>query len=93
MGCCLFALVLAGAPRIALLLWWFFEPGRVLSPFGSFLWPLLGLILLPWLTLAYVWVAPGGVVGLDWLILLVGLLLDVGTGGGGYRARSRRLAS
>jgi hypothetical protein len=93
MGCCLFALVLAGAPRIALLLWWFFDPSRVVSPFGTLVLPLLGLIFLPWLTLAYIWVAPGGIVEIDWIILLIGLLLDLGTHGGGFRARSRRLVA
>ncbi|MGV8084117.1 MAG: hypothetical protein AB2L09_10870 [Coriobacteriia bacterium] len=93
MGCCLFALVLAGAPRVALILWWFFDSARVVSPFTTWLWPLLGLILLPWLTLAYVWVAPGGIVGFDWVILAVGLLLDIGTHGGEYRARESRLTA
>lgn len=92
MGCCLFALVVAGAPRLALLLWWFFDPGRIVTPFGTLLWPVLGLIFLPWLTLAYVWVAPGGIAGIDWVILVIGVLLDLSTHGGGYQARSRRHA-
>lgn len=29
MGCCLFALVLAGAPRLAFLFWWLFDSTRI----------------------------------------------------------------
>lgn len=101
MGCCLGALLLAGAPRLALVLWWFWDPVRVTSPFAGWSsigglgipawgWVFVGLLLLPWLTIAFVFVAPGGIAGLDWLILLVALLLDLGAHGGGGRAYSRR---
>ncbi|MBI5230668.1 MAG: hypothetical protein HY876_00700 [Coriobacteriales bacterium] len=91
MGCCLIALALAGAPRIAFVLWWIVQPARIQLAFGgNWLWPVFGVLLLPWLSLAYVTVAPGGVNGLDWLLLAVALVLDIGAWGSGGRARSRR---
>src|SRR5574340_1028891 len=102
MGCCLGALLLAGAPRLALALWWFLDPARVVGTFGGWattvgnftapgwVWPLAGLLLLPWTTVAYVFVAPGGVPGLEWLIPALGLLLDLGPHGGGGQAYRRR---
>jgi len=91
MGCCLFALVLAGAPRIALALWWLFEPGRFDSAFESgIIMPLLGLIFLPWVTLAWVFVSPGGVGGFDWIILALAVVIDLSSWGGGEYSRRRR---
>jgi hypothetical protein len=87
MGCCLLAAVLAGAPRIAFLLWWFFDPARIQATFTSWIVPVIGFIFLPWTMLAYVLVAPGGVSGFEWAILLLGLLFDVGTHGGSARSR------
>lgn len=104
MGCCLGALLLAGAPRLALLVWWFADPNRILNTFATWsarvgtpgvpewVWPLAGFVLLPWTTIAYIFVAPGGVTGLEWVILVIGLLFDFGAHGGGGRAYSRRRA-
>lgn len=102
MGCCLGILLLAGAPRVALLLWWLVDPLRFQAVFGGWstvlgsitfpvwIWPLLGFLLLPWTTVAYVFVAPGGIGMLEWLILVLALLLDLSTHGGGGRYYSRR---
>jgi hypothetical protein len=89
MGCCLFASVLAGAPRLAFLLWWLFQPVRINATFSSFIWPLLGVILLPWTTLMYVLVFPGGIVGFDWVWLGLAFAIDIGTYGGGARSRTQ----
>lgn len=106
MGCCLGVLLLGGAPRIALLLWWFTDPARVdgvfrhwSTTFGTitaplWIWPLVGLLLLPWTTVAYVFVSPGGISTLEWVVLAIALLLDLSTHGGSGRAyRQRRSAS
>jgi len=90
MGCCLFALVLAGAPRIAFLMWWLFQPDRISSTFDTFVWPVLGLVFMPWTTLAYVFVTPGGLGVLDWVILAIAVVIDLGSYGGGEYSRRRR---
>ena len=58
---CLFFLLLLFGPRLVDVLWWLFDPLRWHAVFGTFLVPLLGVIFLPWTTLVYVLVAPGGV--------------------------------
>jgi hypothetical protein len=50
---------------------------------------LLGAIFVPWTTLAYLIVFQGGVVGLDWVWLGAGLVLDLASHSGGYRNRDR----
>lgn len=90
MGCCLFASLLAGAPRLAFLLWWFIDPTRINAAFSTFIWPLLGLIFLPWTTIVYVAVFPGGVAGFDWLWIGLAVLADIATYTGGGVANSRR---
>ena len=74
-------------PRIALAVWWIFGD-KVGAAFSSFIWPLLGLIFLPWTTLFYVivWSAIGGVSGAEWLFVALGLLLDICT----YTAKSAK---
>ena len=51
----------------------------------------LGLIFLPWATLMYVAVAPGGVNGFwEWLFLILAIVIDVGSyAGGGIGNRNR----
>ena len=85
--CCLALLTLGLGPRIALLAWWIFGD-KVDAAFDTWVWPLLGLLLLPWTTLFYViaWSAPGGVEGAEWLIVAIGVALDVMT----YSARSAK---
>ena len=91
MCCFLTTLVLIG-PRAAIVLWWIAQPLRWQTTFTSFMWPLLGLIFLPWVTLMYVLVAPGGVVGFDWLWLVLALMVDLGSYGGGAYSRRGRVA-
>jgi hypothetical protein len=58
--------------------------------FSSFIWPLLGLIFLPWTTLIYVMVAPGGLYWFDWIWLALALFFDLASyGGGAYGNRNR----
>jgi hypothetical protein len=89
MGCCLFASVLAGAPRLAFLIYWLVYPTRVTAAFSAFIWPLLGVIFLPWLTLTYVLVLPGGIAWFDWFFLAFALILDIGAYGGGAYSRRK----
>jgi hypothetical protein len=90
MGCaCLFALLTAIAPRIALILMWLFTP-LVESAFGSqIILPLLGLIFLPLTTVIFVLVSPGGLMAFEWLLLIFAFLVDLGSYGGGIFGRRR----
>ena len=87
--CCLVTILVFLGPRAGILVWWLFDMSRWESAFDTFLWPLLGAIFLPWTLLAYVLVFPGGVEGLDWLWILLGILLDVLFYAGGGFGRSR----
>ena len=58
--CCLVLLATGLGPRIALLAWWIFGD-KVDVAFDTWIWPFLGLLVLPWTTLFYViaWSAIG----------------------------------
>ena len=76
---CCFLILLSGlGPRIALAAWWIFGD-KVDLGFDSFIWPLLGLLFLPWTTIMYViaWSAIGGVSGAEWLLVGLGVVLDI----------------
>ena len=76
--CCLFLLATGLGPRIALLAWWIFGD-KVELAFDTWVWPLLGLIFLPWTTLGYllVWSPIVGVDGGEWIVVGLGFLGDV----------------
>jgi hypothetical protein len=83
--CCLALVAGFLGPRFALLLWWIFGD-RVDAAFDSWVWPLLGLLFLPWTTLAYVlvWSPVVDVQGAEWIVVALGFVLDVAT----YSARA-----
>lgn len=86
MGCVvlLFAMI---SPRLALALIWLFGV-RMERAFDDWWLPVLGFVFLPWTTLAYVMAyAPvRGVEDIGWLVVALGLLLDIGS----YRRASER---
>jgi hypothetical protein len=87
---CLFFLLLLFGPRLVGVLWWLFEPLRWDATFGTVLLPILGLVFLPWTTLMYVLVAPGGMGGFDIVWLALAALADVASyAGGGVYGRRR----
>ena len=90
---CLFSLLVAGAPRLALILLWIFRPERIESAFDGLIVPLLGWVFVPIVTFVYVLIAPQGIQGLDWLWLGLALLADVGVWAAGGYLNRRRLAS
>ncbi len=75
--CCLLLALFAFGPRLVLALEWIFGH-RIQVVFAHWWWPLLGLIFLPWTTLAYtiVWTA-GGVHGANWIAVVLGAFLDL----------------
>lgn len=88
LGCgCLFAILAASFPRVALLFVWVFTP-LVERAFSTFVGPLLGLAFLPFTTLVYVLLFP--VIGWGWLWVGLGLLADISTyAGSAYRNRAQ----
>jgi hypothetical protein len=90
MGCCLFALILAGFPRIVTLIYWMLNPLYTSGLFSNWFIPVLGIICLPWTTLAYILVGKNPGV-FEIIILVFAFFLDISTyGGGGGAAKKRR---
>jgi hypothetical protein len=85
--CCFFTVLIFLGPRFAGIVWWIIQPDRwVGRAFDSAIWPILGLIFLPWTTLMYVAVAadPLGVNGFfEWAFLILAVIIDVSAYAGG----------
>jgi hypothetical protein len=81
LGCgCLLAMFMGMFPRAGTILLWLARPNLFEAAFGgSWLWPLLGVIFLPFTTLMYVimW-SPTGLTGFEWMWLVLAVLLDIG---------------
>jgi hypothetical protein len=89
---CLLALLAAVSPRLALFVLWVFTD-RLTVAFRSGWEGLIGFLFLPYTTLFYALVyAPGkGVDAFGWVIVALGVLLDLGAVlFGGRRSRRRR---
>ena len=98
--CCLTTIILVFGSRLAIVFWWLADqplfnlafknlalPGSNTLPL--WVWPLLGLIFLPWTTLAFLFVFPGGIVGYEWIVLGVAFLVDLFGHAGSYHHRNR----
>jgi hypothetical protein len=85
--CCLALTAGFLGPRIALFIWWVFG-NKVDLAFDTWVWPLLGLIFLPWTTLAYVlaWGPVNAVSGAGWLVVAIGFAADIAS----YSARAAK---
>jgi hypothetical protein len=90
---CLFAIFAGFFPRIAVFLIWIARPTMFSAAFGgSWFWPLLGIVFLPFTTLMWVilWSPVSGVTGWDWLWLFLAAIIDLaGIGGSGYANKDR----
>ena len=86
--CCVLVLLALVGPRFVLFLLWLLTD-YLSRAFDNFLLPLVGFVFLPWTTLAYAFAQNdlGGLNGLGLLVLVLGLLIDLGTLGGGARRR------
>ena len=93
MPCCAVLLFLMLGPRVTLIAIALFSNylGRAFD--NSFLLPLLGWLFLPWTTLAYAWAinSRGEVAGLQLIVVIVAVLVDLGVIGGGA-AKQRKKA-
>ena len=88
--CCFFTILLFLGPRFAGIVWWLIQPVRWSLAFDTYIFPILGIIFVPWTTLMYVIVAPGGLTGLEWVFVILMLVFDIGSYvGGGWGNRSR----
>jgi hypothetical protein len=77
---CLFAIFAGLFPRLADIFIWIARPAQFRAAFnGSWLWPLLGTIFLPFTTLMWLIMAwgVGTVHGWDWLWIVLAVFLDL----------------
>jgi hypothetical protein len=88
---CLYLLLALISPRLLLIVLWVFTHYVQPKAFDFFLWPLLGLIFLPWTTLAVVWGynTHFGILQIGAIVL--GVVLDLGSTGGAEKQRRRRV--
>lgn len=84
MPCCLMAIA-AFFPRAALVIMWLTGYGG--RAFDSMLWPLLGFVFMPFTTCGYAigMNEAGGIEGWGLALVIVGVILDLGSHGGGAK--------
>jgi len=82
--CCMLTTLVFFGPRLGILVWWLISPIYVGAAFNSWLLTLLAWAFIPWTVLMYLIIYPGGVVGFDWVILILGILADVASYSGGF---------
>ena len=85
---CLVILLAFLSPRLALFVTWLLS-NVVDRAFDGWLVPVLGFFLLPWTTLAYVWMYDSGltVEGLEWFLVGLAFVFDLASYGSGMRGR------
>ncbi|MDZ7640253.1 MAG: hypothetical protein U5J83_18700 [Bryobacterales bacterium] len=86
---CLIVLLVLAFPRLVLLGLYFFS-SYLSTAYQGILVPLLGFCFLPITTIAYAWLVNSSLPleGLNLLILILAVILDVGSwGGGAFRRR------
>lgn len=88
---CLVALIGLALPRFALVVTWLFTD-RLGQAFDSFVVPFLGFLLLPTTTLfwALSYHREFGVRGFGWILVGLGLLIDLSSHGAGGKALEKR---
>jgi len=88
---CLILIVFLAFPRIALALL-FLMSNYLERAYHGLIVPLLGFLFLPLTTLAYAWMVNTGqpTAGVNLLILLIAVVIDLGGLGGGEYHRRRR---
>jgi hypothetical protein len=79
-------------PRFFALIWWIYNPGRWDRSFETWLIPTLMIVFVPWTTLMYVAVYPGGIEGFDWFWIALALLADFSSYAGGGFGNRRQAA-
>jgi len=84
---CLIGCIALGTPRIAIVLVVIFS-NYIGRAFETNVWPLLGFLFMPTTTLAYAWAinANGSVTGGYLVVVVIGVLIDLGLVGAGARS-------
>ncbi len=91
---CLLALFSLITPRLVLAVMWL--TGYLSAAFGSWFWPTVGFFAMPTTTIAYAVARrdlstdAGAITAAGTLVIVIGVLIDLGLVGGGARARRRR---
>jgi hypothetical protein len=88
---CLVVIVLLAFPRIALV-WLYLTSNYLQRAYHGLLLPFLGFLFLPLTTLAYAWLTNThqAIAGINLVILVVAVVIDLGgLSGGEYHRRSR----
>jgi len=88
---CLLLILFAAFPRVALVVLFLFS-NYLQRAYHGLIVPILGFIFLPLTTLAYAWMSNSGLpmAGLNLILLIIAVVIDVGSWGGGeYHRRTR----
>jgi len=89
---CLFAIMALITPRFVVFVLWLFTH-YLATAYGGWFWPTLGFFVAPTTTLAYavsrndLSTASGSITAAGTLVIVVGVLIDIGLIGGGARGR------
>jgi hypothetical protein len=87
----LFLLIMMLSPRLGIIFLWAFTEYVTRAFNGAWIWPLLGLVFLPWTTLFFILVAApaGGITFWGWLFVGLGLLNDIAAHAHEYASRNQ----
>lgn len=91
--CCLVTFLFLGGPRVAMLLWWLFDHTYVRDAFPKIFWLIVAILFAPWTGLFFLiaFSTGGDIAGWDWLLIGIGVVLDVGSYTGGAWGNRKRV--
>lgn len=86
---CIVILMLLMGPRLVIFLTWFFSPTYFQRAYETALYPLLGFFFMPYTMLCYAIAMNnlGGVQGIGMVVVIIGILVDLGVIGKGASSR------
>ncbi|MGM0366098.1 MAG: hypothetical protein ACQEP5_06125 [Actinomycetota bacterium] len=89
--CCAITSFIIFGPRIGLIVWWLVDPLLFRSAFSTWIIPLIFALFAPFTMIFYMvsWYLGPGISGFEWLLIILGILLDISSYGGGYSSRQR----